>query len=107
MTSVLVGYDQVSTFEQLLDRQLRTLTAAGCGRVFTDQLSGRDGDRPQLRACLDYLRPGDTALDRRRARATMAAQPLSEPELEQLVRARTGDMRGLRVRDDRGNWATF
>lgn len=60
LTGVLVGYGRVSTSEQLLDRQLRALTDAGCGRVFTDQLSGRDTDRPQLRACLGYLRPGDT-----------------------------------------------
>jgi DNA invertase Pin-like site-specific DNA recombinase len=28
--------------------------------VFADKLSGRDADRPELAACLDYLRPGDT-----------------------------------------------
>jgi len=28
-------------------------------RVFADKLSGRNVERPQLWACLDYLRPGD------------------------------------------------
>jgi DNA invertase Pin-like site-specific DNA recombinase len=28
--------------------------------VFADKLSGKDADRPELAACLDYLRPGDT-----------------------------------------------
>lgn len=44
---------------------------------------------------------------RRRVRATMAAHPLSAAELRQLDRARAGDMRGLRIRDERGDWATL
>jgi len=50
----------VSTAGQNLDRQRRALQAAGCGRVFTDTGSGKDAARPQLGACRDYLRPGDT-----------------------------------------------
>ncbi|MFD6096189.1 recombinase family protein [Nocardiopsis flavescens] len=56
----LVGYARVSTRDQKLDRQLRVLEAAGCARVFADRKSGKDADRPELRACLAYLRPGDT-----------------------------------------------
>ncbi len=55
-------------------------------------------------------RPGSvlrTAMERRRVRATMAAHPLSAGELRQLERARAGDLCGLRVRDDRGDWATL
>jgi DNA invertase Pin-like site-specific DNA recombinase len=50
----------VSTFGQILDRQIRALTEAGCLRVFADKLSGKAADRPELAACLDYLRVGDT-----------------------------------------------
>jgi DNA invertase Pin-like site-specific DNA recombinase len=60
VTGVLVGYARVSTTGQLLDRQLRALDEAGCAKVFSDQLSGRDSDRPELQACLAYLRAGDT-----------------------------------------------
>ncbi|MER7212432.1 recombinase family protein [Streptosporangium sp. NPDC000239] len=67
-TGTLVGYGRVSTRDQILDRQTRALEEAGCIRVFTDKLSGKNTDRPELSACLDYLRPGDTlvvlALDR-------------------------------------------
>ncbi|WP_326646039.1 recombinase family protein [Streptosporangium sp. NBC_01755] len=59
-TGTLVGYGRVSTKDQNLDRQIRALTEAGCIRVFTDKLSGKNTDRPELAACLDYLRPGDT-----------------------------------------------
>ena len=60
LTGALVGYARVSTHGQLLDRQLRTLNEAGCIKVFADKQSGRDADRPELIACLAYLRPGDT-----------------------------------------------
>ena len=50
----------MSTSGQLLDRQLRALADAGCIKVFSDKLSGRTADRPELAACLEYLRAGDT-----------------------------------------------
>ena len=56
----LVGYARVSTRQQNLDRQLHALTEARCVRVFADKQSGKNADRPELAACLDYLRPGDT-----------------------------------------------
>ena len=56
----LIGYARVSTSGQILDRQTRALTNAGCIRVFADKLSGKTADRPELAACLDYLRAGDT-----------------------------------------------
>lgn len=60
LTGALVGYGRVSTSGQLLDRQVRALGDAGCIKVFTDKLLGRTAERPELVACLDYLRPGDT-----------------------------------------------
>ena len=50
----------MSTSGQNLDRQIRALTEVGCLRVFADKLSGKTADRPELAACLDYLRAGDT-----------------------------------------------
>lgn len=64
----LVGYARVSTTDQLLDRQLLALRAAGCQKVFADKKSGKNAEREKLQRCLEYLRPGDTlvvpALDR-------------------------------------------
>lgn len=64
----VVGYARVSTDHQSLEVQRDALTAAGCERLFTDQLSGVRDDRPGLAALLDYARAGDTvvvvALDR-------------------------------------------
>ena len=58
--SELVGYARVSTADQHQALQLDALHAAGCIKVFTEQASGAQRDRPQLQAALAYLRPGDT-----------------------------------------------
>ena len=46
---MLIGYARVSAAHQNLDRQLAILKAEGCGRIFKEKLSGREGvKRPQL-----------------------------------------------------------
>jgi DNA invertase Pin-like site-specific DNA recombinase len=72
----LIGYARVSTKGQNLDAQIRALTAAGCLRVFADRLSGRNAARPELEACLDYLRPGDTLVVTRLDRLSRSLQDL-------------------------------
>ena len=57
---MLVGYARVSTAEQSLALQQDALTAAGCGRVYTDVASGALDDRDGLAEALDYVRDGDT-----------------------------------------------
>ena len=52
-----VGYIRVSSTEQNTARQLDGLSL---DKIFTDKLSGKDTQRPQLQACLAYLRHGDT-----------------------------------------------
>lgn len=51
---------RVSTRGQNLDRQLHALHEIGCVRVFADMKTGKNADPPELAACMDYLRPGDT-----------------------------------------------
>ncbi len=55
-----IGYARVSTKDQNLDLQLDALKTEGCERIFQEKESGRNDDREELAACLDYLRPGDT-----------------------------------------------
>ncbi|GAA4859168.1 recombinase family protein [Kitasatospora terrestris] len=59
-TGHLIGYARVSTDDQEAQLQHDALTEAGCSRIFTDKASGKNMDRPELAAVLDYLRPGDT-----------------------------------------------
>jgi DNA invertase Pin-like site-specific DNA recombinase len=72
----LIGYARVSTRGQNLDAQIRALEQAGCLRVFADKLSGKDAARPELAACLDYLRPGDTLVVTRLDRLSRSLQDL-------------------------------
>lgn len=54
-----VFYARVSTSDQSLDLQLDAAERAGCGKVFTDTISGAKSTRPGLDECLTFLRPGD------------------------------------------------
>jgi DNA invertase Pin-like site-specific DNA recombinase len=57
---MLIGYARVSTPDQNLDLQCDALKAAGCERIFTDQMSGARGDRAGLAQALSHAREGDT-----------------------------------------------
>lgn len=68
---MLVGYARTSTLDQRagLEAQERDLRAAGCERIFVEQVSSVDVvAREQLTAALSYVRAGDvlvvTKLDR-------------------------------------------
>lgn len=82
-----IGYVRVSTLDQNTDRQLEGETL---DKTFTDKASGKDTDRPQLKAALEYVREGDTlvchSLDR-------LARNLED--LRRMVRELTG--RGVAV----------
>jgi DNA invertase Pin-like site-specific DNA recombinase len=58
-TGQKIGYVRISTVEQNTDRQLDGLTL---DRVFTDKLSGKDTNRPQLNEMLKFSREGDTVV---------------------------------------------
>ena len=55
-----VGYARVSSLGQDVAVQLAKLK--GCDKVFKEKRSGVDAGRPELKACLEYLREGDTLL---------------------------------------------
>jgi DNA invertase Pin-like site-specific DNA recombinase len=57
----MVGYARTSTVEQEagLEGQQRDLTAAGCEKLFSEQVSSV-AQRPKLAEALSYLRAGDT-----------------------------------------------
>ena len=53
-----VGYARVSSVGQSLDVQLDKLK--GCNKVFQEKKTGTSSTRPRLKACLEYVRHGDT-----------------------------------------------
>lgn len=52
-----IGYIRVSSISQNTERQLADIDL---DRVFTDKVSGKDTNRPELINCLKHLRAGDT-----------------------------------------------
>lgn len=55
-----IGYARVSTVEQNLDRQIKSLKGYGCKTIYQDKLSGKSLDRPQLEEMLLECNKGDT-----------------------------------------------
>lgn len=70
MTEHLVGYARTSTTDQKagLEAQLRDLQAAGCTKIFREEISSVADKRPELEKALEWVREGDilvvTKLDR-------------------------------------------
>lgn len=59
MPGKIIGYIRLSSFEQKTDRQLEGIKV---DRIFMDKASGKNTDRPQLEALLNYAREGDTII---------------------------------------------
>jgi DNA invertase Pin-like site-specific DNA recombinase len=56
----LIGYARVSSVGQTLVLQLDKL--GQCDKIFQEKVSGVTDKRPQLQACLEYIRQGDTLI---------------------------------------------
>src|ERR1017187_9552091 len=85
-----VGYARVSTTEQSIEAQLERL--GDCERIFSEKLSGKKDDRPQLAAALEFVREGDqlvaTRLDRLARSVThlcQIAEALQRKHVEMVV----------------------
>lgn len=54
-----IGYARVSTEAQETARQTRAFEELGIGKVFIDKASGKNAEREQLKAMLQFIREGD------------------------------------------------
>ncbi len=55
-----IAYIRVSTKEQNTGRQLEAMKTCNIGRIFEEKISGKNTNRPELQAMLEYAREGDT-----------------------------------------------
>lgn len=55
-----IAYVRVSTIEQNESRQLEGLKKYGIEKWFTEKISAKDTNRPQLKAMIEFAREGDT-----------------------------------------------
>ncbi len=94
-----VGYGRTSTLEQVagMDAQLRDLAAAGCEKIFAEQVSAI-GTRPQLDAALDFIREGDTLIVTKLDRLARSTQHLLD--LAGRVKAKGADLSILNLGAD-------
>src|SRR5271163_3789284 len=73
------GYARVSTIDQDLSLQRRTLKAAGCDVIRAEKASGtRRNGRTELQVLLDFLRPGDTLVVTRVDRLARSIRDLQD-----------------------------
>lgn len=82
-----IAYIRVSTIDQNTERQL---DGVDVDRTFTDKASGKNTQRSQLKAALEYVRDGDTLLVHSMDRLARNAE-----DLLRIVRELTG--RGVSV----------
>jgi DNA invertase Pin-like site-specific DNA recombinase len=94
-----VGYGRTSTLEQQagLDAQFRDLKAAGCEKIFSEQVSAV-GKRPQLEAALDFIREGDTLTVTKLDRLARSTQHLLE--IAERVKSKRADLAILNLGAD-------
>lgn len=57
---MIIGYARVSTQDQNLDRQMDSLTAKGCERIYKEKMTGTTSARPEFEKMMATLRKGDT-----------------------------------------------
>lgn len=99
----IIGYARTSTTDQQagLDSQIAELQAAGCTRVFSEQVSGADTRRPQLQAALDWVRAGDVFVVTKPER--LARNVMDLLSLVERLRAKDVTVRILAMHLDTGN----
>jgi DNA invertase Pin-like site-specific DNA recombinase len=88
---MIYGYARVSTAAQDLAPHLAQLKAAGCERIFRENVTGATADRPQLRKLISVLAPGDVVI-------TPAVDRLSRDTTDLLVVAREMQRAGAGIR---------
>lgn len=89
-TGQVISYLRVSSTDQKLDRQLELLSHYPVDKQFTEKVSARTTDRPQLQAAMSYCRENDTLIC-----ASIDRMSRSLTDLLSLVKELTS--RGVRV----------
>lgn len=94
-----IGYARTSTLEQLagMEAQVRDLHAAGCEKLFSEQVSAV-GKRSQLDAALEFIRESDTLVVTKLDRLARSTRHLLE--ILDRVKAKQADLHILNLGAD-------
>ncbi|SEA86429.1 Site-specific DNA recombinase [Rubrimonas cliftonensis] len=88
-----LGYARVSTQGQNLDSQNDALAAAGAQRIFTDRVTGKLRNRPELDKMIDQLRAGDVVVVTKYDRLARSLKDLLE--IVEAIAAKGAGFRSL------------
>jgi DNA invertase Pin-like site-specific DNA recombinase len=91
---MILGYARVSTEEQNLDRQLDSLKAAGCEKIFQEKITGTKRDREELDKLLEQMRQGDTVVISDLTRLSRSTKDLIE--LSEKLRNKGVELKSLK-----------
>ena len=95
-----IGYARVSSVGQNPDSQIDALKTAGCGRIFSDRMTGSRMERPGWDRLMDYARAGDTLVVTELSRMTRSL--LNLLETAQVLEQRQIHLVSLRENIDTG-----
>ena len=90
---MILGYARVSTEDQHLDAQIAALEDAGAERTWSEKVSGAKAQRPELKALLEHLRPGDVVTVTKYDRLSRSLQDLLT--IVEVIREKGAGFRSL------------
>jgi len=91
---MIIGYARVSTLEQNLDRQLDALNAASVVKLFTEKVTGKKTDRPELMKLIEQLRDGDVVVISELTRLSRSTKDLFS--IVELIQSKGADIKSLK-----------
>ena len=93
----IIGYARVSSKEQNLGRQIKTLNEAGCQVIFQEKKSGKDTNRVEFKSMMNQVKEGDTIVISELTRLARSTQDLFNI-MEELKE------RGVKVKSIKESW---
>lgn len=91
---MLIGYARVSTQDQNLNRQIDSLKAIGCEKIYQEKITGTKKNRPELEKLLDNLRHSDTVIVSELTRLSRSTKDLFE--LVEQIHIKGADIKSLK-----------
>jgi len=91
---IIIGYARVSTLDQNLDRQTDALNDAGAVKLFTEKVTGRKSDRPELMRMVEHQREGDIVVISELIRLSRSTKDLFS--IVELIQSKGADIRSLK-----------
>ena len=89
-----IGYARVSTDRQCLNRQIDALENAGIEKLFTEKITGRKSDRPELLKMIDLIRKGDVVIISELTRLSRSTKDLFD--IVDKIKLKGADIRSLK-----------